>query len=170
MDDRPILLAEGLDAVGGDHAARIAIVRPEADQPGIAHLGQRGIGAAKADRFAGLEDVIRDRVILRRPDRAEEGDNVRLRRELGEGEHGAGIGRLVVLGDEFDLFSQNAARFVHSIERDLGAGERVPANRGAGPVTGSTMPILRVSRGASNTGEHGRRKDSLRALHLRTVG
>ena len=43
---------------------------------------------------------------LRRPDLAQEGDDVRLHGELGEGEHGTGIGRLVVLGDEFDLLAK----------------------------------------------------------------
>ena len=62
---------------------------------------------------------------LRRPDLPYEGDEIRLRAKLGEGEHRAGIGRLVVLGDEFDLFSHNAARLVDPIERDLGAGQRI---------------------------------------------
>ena len=44
----------------------------------------------------------------------------RLHGELGEGEHGAGIGRQIVLGDEFDFFAEHAARLVDPIEeRDL---------------------------------------------------
>ena len=46
---------------------------------------------------------------LRRPDLPYEGDEVRLRSELGESEHRAWVGRLVVLGDEFNLFSQDAS-------------------------------------------------------------
>ena len=125
MDDRPVLLAQRLDAVGGDHAAGIGVVRPEADQPGIAHLGQRRIGAAEADGLTRLQDIGRHRVVLRRADRADEGDDVGLRGELREGEHGARIGRLVVLGDEFDLFAEHAAGFVDPVERDLRAGQRI---------------------------------------------
>src|SRR3984885_16098899 len=103
MDERPILLAEGLDAIGGDHSTGIAVIRTKADHPRIAHLCERWISAAEAKRLRSLEDVIGDRVILRRTNRAEEGNNVWLRRELGKGEHSPGIGRLVVLGDKFEL-------------------------------------------------------------------
>ena len=159
MDDRPVLLAQRLHAVGGDHAAGVGIVRPEADQPGIAHLRQLGIGAAEADGLAGLQDIGRHRVVLRRADRAEEGDDVGLRGELGEGEHRARIGRLIVLGDEFDLFSEHAARLVDAIERDLRAGQRVFAAVGGGAGDGQHHADLdRIVRGAGDAGERGRRQ------------
>ena len=69
-------------------------------------------------------------MILRRTDWAEEGDNVWLRRELGKGEHGAGIGRLVVLCDELELFSQHTTGFIDAIERDFGTGQRISADGG----------------------------------------
>ena len=114
----------------------IGVVGPEADQPGIAHLGQLRIGAAEADRLGGLEDIGRHGVILSRADRAEEGDDVGLRRELGEGEHGARIGGLVVLGDEFDRLAEHAARLIDPVERDFRAGERVFAAVGGGAGDG----------------------------------
>ena len=64
MDERPILLPEGLDAIGGDHTAGIAVIRPKADHPRIAHFCERWIGAAEAKRLGGLEDVIGDRVVF----------------------------------------------------------------------------------------------------------
>jgi hypothetical protein len=42
-------------------------------------------------------------MVLGRADRAEKSDDVGLRRKLGKCEHRAGIGRLIVLGDELDL-------------------------------------------------------------------
>ena len=100
-------------------------------------LRQRRIGAAEHHRLADLEQVGRDGVHLRRADRTEESDDVVLCGELREGEHPARIGRLVVLGDEFDLFAEHPARLVDAIERDLGAGERIFAGFGGGPRDGN---------------------------------
>ena len=159
MNDRPVLLAERIDAVSGDHAARIGIVGPKANEPGIAHLGQRRIGAAKADRLAGLQDVGRHGVILRRTDRAEERDDVGLRGELGEGQHRARIGGLIVLGDKFDRLSEYAARLVDPIERDLGAGQRVFAAVCGGSGDGQHHADLdRFPLGASDARERRRRE------------
>ena len=145
MDDRPVLLAERLHPVIGDHAARIGVVGPEPEHPWIAHLGQRRIGAAETDRFAGPQYVRRHRVILRRADRAEERDDVGLRGEFGEGEHRAGIGRLVVLGDEFDLSSRTPPDLFTRSRAILAPVSAYLPLSAAGPVTGSTMPILIVS-------------------------
>src|ERR1700689_5532180 len=117
MNDRPVLLAERIDAVSGDHAARIGIIGPKANEPGIAHLGQRWIGAVKADRLSSLQAVGRHGVFLRRTYRAEEGENIGLGGELGEGQPRARIGGLIVLGDKFDRLSEDAARLVDPIER-----------------------------------------------------
>ena len=159
MNDRPVLLGERVDAVGGNHAAGIGIVRPEADQPGIAHFGQRGIGAAEANGFGGTENIGRHRMILRRADRAEEGDNVGLSGELREGEHRARIGRLVVLGDEFNLFSQHAPRLIDAFERDFGAGQRVFAAVGGRAGDGQHHANLdRFVRSAGDAGKRRRRQ------------
>ena len=69
-----------------------------------------------------------------------------------------GIGRLVVLGDEFELFSQNAAGFIDAIQRDLGAGERISAHGGRRPGDRKDHADLEGFRGACNAGEHRRRK------------
>jgi hypothetical protein len=100
-------------------------------------------------------------VVLRRPDRAEEGDDVGLRGELGEGEHRAWIGRLVVLGDEFNLFSQHASRLIDSIECDFGAGQRVFAAIGGRAGDGKHHADLdRIVRSAGDAGKRGRRQTS----------
>ena len=159
MHDRPILLAERRDAVGGDHAGRIGVVGPEADQPRIAHLGQRGIGAAEADGLPRLQDIGRHRMSLRRPDLANKGDDVRLRGELGESEHRARIGRLVVFGDEFNRFAEHAAGFVDPLERDLGARQRIfAAVRAWAGNRHHHADLDRVAARASDGGERGRRQ------------
>ena len=158
VDERPVLLAEGLPPVGGDHPAGITIVRPKADHPRIAHFCERRIGAAEAKRLRSLEDVTRDRVILRRTNRAEEGNDVGLRRKLGKGEHRAGIRRLVVLGDKFELLSQNTAGFIDAIQCDLGARERISSHGGRRPGDRKDHSDLERFRCASNAREHRRRK------------
>ena len=65
----------------------------------------------------------------------------RAARELGEGQHGAGIGGLVVLGDEFHRLAEHAAGLVDRVQRDLGARQREAPASAPVPVTGSTMPI-----------------------------
>jgi hypothetical protein len=112
----------------------------------------------KQNRLRSLQDVIGDRVILRRTNRAKEGNDVGLCRKLGKGEHRAGIGRLVVLGDKFELFSQNAAGFIDAIQCDLGASERISAHGGRRPGDRKGHADLEGFRGASNAGEHRRRK------------
>jgi len=67
---------------------------------------------------------------LRRTDRAEEGDDVRLRGELGEGEHRAGVGRLVVFLDDLDLLAHDAAGLVDPLQRQLRADGGVFAGLG----------------------------------------
>ena len=59
--------------------------------------------------FACLQDIGRHCMGLRRPDLTYEGDDVRLRGELGEGQHRARIGGLIVLDDKFNLFAERAA-------------------------------------------------------------
>jgi hypothetical protein len=81
-----------------------------------------------------------------------------LRRELGKGEDSSGIGRLVVLVDKFDLFSQNAAGFIHAIQCDLGPSERISARSTRRPGDWKDHADLEGFRGASNAREHRRRK------------
>ena len=45
----------------------------------------------------------------------------RLRGELGERQHDAGIGGLIVLDDQFDLLAEDAAGLVDRFQRKLGA-------------------------------------------------
>ena len=125
MDDRPFLLADRVHAEIGEHAAGIGIVRPAAEQPLVAHVGECRIGAAEHHGLAGLENVRRHRMVLRRADRAEKGDDVGLRREFRESQHRAGIGGLVVFGDQFDRLAENAAGLVDLLHRDLRADQRV---------------------------------------------
>ncbi|MGY4374021.1 hypothetical protein ACVWZ3_001660 [Bradyrhizobium sp. i1.3.6] len=123
----PLFLAERIDAVFGDDATGIAVIGAAAEQPLIAHVGEVRIGAADHHGLAKLDHVGRHRVHLGRTDRAEEPDDVGLRGELGESEHDAGIGGLVVLDDQLALLSQDTAGFVHSFERELGALDGVTA-------------------------------------------
>ena len=58
---------------------------------------------------------------LGRADRAEEGDDVGLGGELGERQHDAGIGGLIVFDDQFELLAEHAAGLVDGIQRELGA-------------------------------------------------
>ena len=74
------------------------------------------------------------------------------------GGRGPRIGRLVVLGDEFELFSQNAAGFIDAIQCDLGACERIPADGGRRAAERKNHADLEGVRSASNAGEHRRRK------------
>ncbi|BAQ46434.1 tungsten-containing formylmethanofurandehydrogenase, subunit B [Methylobacterium aquaticum] len=124
VDDRPLLLGERGHAVLGDDPGREAVVRAEAEQPGIAELGQHRIGAAEGHGLSGLEDVRRHGVVLGRADRAEERHEVGLRGELREGQHRARIGGLVVLGDELQRLAEHATGLVDGLERDLGAVQR----------------------------------------------
>ncbi len=133
VDDRPLLLAQPVDAVLGDHPGREAVVGAEAEQPGIAELRQNRVGAAETDRFPRLQDVGRHGVVLGRADRTEEADEVALRRQFREGEDRAGIGGLVVLGDDLQGLAEHPAGFVDRLQSDLGPGERVAAGIRAWP-------------------------------------
>ena len=144
MHDRPLLLAERVHAEVGDHAAGIAVIGAEAEQPRIAGMGQIRIGAADHHRLAELEHVGRHRLNLGRADRAEKRDDIRLRGELGKGQHDAGVGGLVVFDHELDLLAEDAAGLVHGCQRELGAVLRPETLLGGGPVTGTHMPILMV--------------------------
>ena len=62
------------------------------------------------------------------------GDDLGLRRELREGQDGAGIGGLVVLGHEFERLAEDTARLVDVGEGKFGAVEREAA--GVRPGTG----------------------------------
>ena len=121
MHDRPLLLAQRVDAEIGDHAAGIAVIGTEAKQPLIAHVRQVRIGAADHHGLAELEHVGRHRMDLGRTDRTKETDDVGLRGQLGERQHDAGIGGLIVLDHEFDLLAEHAAGLVDGRERQLGA-------------------------------------------------
>ena len=134
------------DAVLGDHAAGVGIVRPEAEEPRVVHVRERRVGAADHHGLGNLQNVGRHRVDLRRADRAEEGDHVWLRRQFREGEHDAGVGRLVVLDDELDLLAQHAARLVDGVERELGTDLRVVPRLGG--RTGDRRAHADLDRGA----------------------
>ncbi len=69
-----------------------------------------------------------------------------------------GIGRLVVLGDKFELLSENAAGFIDAIQCDLGACQRISAHGGRRAAERKDHADLEGFRGASNAGEHRRRK------------
>lgn len=159
MHDCPIPLAKGFDSVRGDLAGRIGVVGPEADQPRIAHFGQRGIGAAEANGLTRLQDIGRHRMSLRRPDLAYKSDDVRLRSELRESQHRARIGRLVVFGDEFNRFTECAPGFVDALERDLGAGQSILTAVRAWAGDGRHHADLdRIAASAGDGGERGRRQ------------
>ena len=121
MDDCPLLLAERVDAEVGDNAAGIIVVRAEAEQPLVAHMGQVRIGAADHHRLAEFEHIGRHRHHLCRANRTEECDDVRLRGQLRKRQHDARIGGLVILDNEFDLLAKHAAGLVDRRERKLGA-------------------------------------------------
>ena len=174
MQHGPLLLAERVDAVVGDHAAGIAVIGAEAEQPLIAHMGQVRIGAADHHRLAELEHVGRHRVHLGRADRAEEADDVGLRRQLGERQHDAGIGGLVVLDDQFELLAEHAAGLVDGFERELGALDGVSAGFGgragdrrahADLDGGALRPCAADDVGCSNTGSDTGREIASRKLH-----
>ena len=95
-------------------------------------MGQVRIGAADHHRLAELEHVGRHRVHLGGADRAEEADDVGLRGQLGERQHDAGIGGLVVFDDQFDLLAEHAAGLVDGVERELGALDGIAAGFGRG--------------------------------------
>ena len=132
MQHGPLLLAERVDAVIGDHAAGIAVIGAEAEQPLIAHMRQVRIGTADHHGLAELEHVGRHRMHLGRTDRAEEADDVGLGGELGERQHDAGIGGLIVLDDQFELLAEHAAGLVDGFERELRALDGVSAGFGGG--------------------------------------
>lgn len=119
MQHRPLLLAKRVGTVVGDHAARIAVVRTEAKQPLVAHMGEVGIGSSDRHRLAEFQNVRRHGVHLRRADRSEKCDDVRLRGQLREGQNHAGVGSLVVFGNQFDLLAENTARLVDGLQRQL---------------------------------------------------
>ena len=50
--------------------------------------------------------------------------------QLGERQHDAGIGGLVVFDDQFDLLAEHAAGLVDGIQRELGALDGVSAGFG----------------------------------------
>jgi hypothetical protein len=58
---------------------------------------------------------------LRRADRAQEPDDIRLRCELGKSQHDTRIGSLVVLDDQFDLLAEDTTGLVDGGERKLRA-------------------------------------------------
>ena len=174
MHDRPFLLAERIDAVIGDHAAGIAVVGTETKQPLVAHVGQVGIGAADHHGLAELEHVGRHRMDLGRADRAEEADDIRLRGQLGERQHDAGIGGLIVLDDEFDLLAEHAAGLVDGRERELGAVLRPKPLLGRGTrdrhahadLDGGALRAARCDDvRCGNTGRDARREIASRQFH-----
>ena len=142
MQHGPLFLAERVDAVFGDDAAGIAVIGTAAEQPLIAHMGEVRIGAADHHGLAKLDDVRGHRMHLGRTDRTEEPDDVRLRGELREGEHDAGIGGLVVLDDQLALLSQDTAGLVDGFERELGALDGVAAGFSGGAGDGRTHADL----------------------------
>ncbi len=175
MQHGPLLLAERLDAVIGDHAAGIAVVRPEPEQPGIAELGEVGVGAAEHHGLAELHDVGRHGMDLGRADRTEEADDVGLRRQLGEGQHDAGIGGLVVLDDQFELLAEHAALLVDRLQRQLGAAggvfagfrRRAGDRRAHADLDGRALrPCTSDDVGCGNTGSDAGREIASGKLHL----
>ncbi len=174
MHHGPLLLAERADAVFGDHAAGIAVIGAEAEQPLIAHVGQVGIGAADHHRLAELDHIGRHRMDLGRADRAEKGDDVGLRGELGERQHDAGIGGLIVLDDQFGLLAEHAAGLVDGVERKLGALDRVSPGFGgrsghrrahADLDRGALRPGATDDMGCGNTGSDANREIASRKFH-----
>jgi hypothetical protein len=60
-------------------------------------------------------------VDLRRAHRADEGHDVSLRREFRERKYASGIGRSVVLNNEFYLLPEHAASLVNNVDDELRA-------------------------------------------------
>jgi len=155
------LLAERLDAVGGDHAARVGIVSAGSGSARDCHLRELGIGAAEANGFCPSSEYRAPSHGSASSGSAEERDNVGLRGELGEGEHHAWIGRLIVLVISATCLPSTPPRLVDPINAIFApVSEYLPLSA-AGPVTGSTHANLdSVAVGPRDAGERGRRKTS----------
>src|SRR6202022_1073985 len=119
MYDRPFFLAERIDAVVGDHAAGIAVIGAETEQPLVAHMGQVRIGAADPPRLAEFEHVGRHRHPLGRSDRPEKRHDIRLRGQFRKRQPDAWIGGLVVLDTECELLAEAAPSLIDRSEREL---------------------------------------------------
>ena len=174
MQHGPLLLAERIDAVIGDHAAGVAVIGTEAEQPLIAHMRQIGIGTADHHRLAKLQHVRRHRVHLGRTDRAEEGHDVRLGCEFGECQHDARIGGLIVFDDQFELLAENTASLVDGFERELrsldgisaGFGGRTGYGRTHANLDGGALCLCTANDvGCGNTGNDTGREIASRKLH-----
>ena len=149
MHDRPFPLAERVDAVIGDHARRIDVVRPDSgtatDCPcgSVAGRCRRSSPACRASAMSGaMAWTWVERIEPRNAGISG------VAGELAEREHDARVGRLVVLDERVRsgrpstppaLLISSTASFAPWV---WNRPDSAP-----GPVSGATMPILSVSAG-----------------------
>ena len=119
-------------------------------------MREGGRGAADHHGLAGLEHVGRHGVDLRAADGTDEGGDVGLPGQAAEGEHGAGVGGLVVLRDQLHLAAEHAV-FVDLLQREHGAVElQVPGFRGGAGGGEDAANPQRLGRAGDAWGcEHG---------------
>src|ERR1700719_2986877 len=102
-----------MDAVVGDHARRIDVVRTAAEQPWIAHMGKPWIAAANHHWFAESLDIWRYGVDLGAKGRSDEPGNILVPGKLAEGEHNSRVGRLVILYDKLNFSAEQTTCLVY---------------------------------------------------------
>ena len=130
MHDGPFFLAQLVETIVAHYPRGVGIVGPEPEKPGIAGQCQRRIGAADHHRPAGLLDARRDRLNLGAAGGAEKGDDVFVVRELGEGQHGRRVQRLIVFDHQLERPPQHPAGLVDFVDRKFGALNPVAAGIG----------------------------------------
>ena len=144
-----------IDAVFGDHARRISVVRTAAEQPWIVHMGKSCVGATYHYRSAGPLNVWRHRMDLGAANRSNEGRNVLVFDKLAKSEHNPRIGRLVILYDKLDLSAKHTACLVYLLDCKVGTLNLVTAGFGRRSGDWSYHADFERLCGVPETGEHG---------------
>jgi hypothetical protein len=157
MNDRPLFLAERIDAVVSDHPRRIDVVRTATEHPWIAHVRKLWVGATYHDRPADPLDVRCHSVDLSAANRSDESRNIFVSGKLAEGEHNPGIARLVILYDKLYRSAKHATCLVNLLDGEISTLCLVTAGFGRRPGDRSDHSNFEWLCRADETGEYGQK-------------